>query len=40
LFEEIGAKDAEANEAAGEHGKHDAKASKSYQLKATGAIIR
>jgi hypothetical protein len=40
VFEEIGAKDAEAKEAAGEHGKHDAKASKSYQLKATGAVIR
>jgi hypothetical protein len=39
VFEEIGAKDAEAKEAAGEHGKHDAKASKTYQLKATGAIV-
>ena len=30
----------EAQEAAGEHAKHDAKASKVYQLKATGALIR
>jgi hypothetical protein len=30
----------EAKEAAGEHAKHDAKASKVYQLKATGALIR
>ena len=30
----------EAKEAAGEHAKHDATASKVYQLKATGALIR
>ena len=39
VFEAVG-KDAEAQEAAGEHGKHDAKASKEYQIKATGALIR
>jgi hypothetical protein len=31
---------AEAKEAAGEHAKADPKASKTYQLKATGAIVR
>lgn len=40
VFEQIGATDAHANEAAGEHGKHDAKASTKYQIKATGAIVR
>ena len=40
VFEAIGAKDEHANEAAGEHGKHDATASKKYQIKATGAIIK
>jgi hypothetical protein len=40
VFEEVGASDAEGKEAAGEHAKHDAKASKTYQLKATGAIIK
>ena len=40
VFEEIGAKDEHAKEAAGEHAKHDAAASKQYQIKATGAIIR
>jgi len=39
VFEAVGAA-AEANEAAAEHAKHDAKASRTYQLKATGAIIR
>lgn len=39
VFEQIGAADEHANEAAGEHGKHDAKASKRYQIKATGAIV-
>jgi predicted transcriptional regulator len=39
VFEEVKASDAEGKEAAGEHAKHDAKASKTYQLKATGAII-
>ena len=39
VFEEVGASDAEGKEAAGEHAKHDAKASKTYQLKATGALI-
>ena len=39
VFEVVG-KDAESKEAAGEHAKHDAKASKEYQLKASGAIIR
>jgi hypothetical protein len=40
VFEAIGATDDHANEAAGEHGKHDASASKAYQIKATGAVIR
>lgn len=39
-FEEIKAKDEHANEAAGEHGKHDASASKKYQIAATGAVIK
>jgi hypothetical protein len=39
VFEEVKGSDAEGKEAAGEHAKHDAKASKTYQLKATGAII-
>ena len=40
VFEEIGAKDAHGQEAAGEHAKHDAAASKTYQIKATGALIK
>jgi hypothetical protein len=40
VFEAIGEKDEHANEAAGEHGKHDATASKKYQIKATGAVIK
>ena len=40
VFEEVSAKDAEGKEAAGEHAKHDPKASKTYQLKATGAVVR
>jgi hypothetical protein len=40
VFEEVGATDEHAKEAAGEHAKHDATASKSYQIKATGAIIK
>jgi hypothetical protein len=40
VFEEIKAKDDHANEAAGEHAKHDASASKKYQIAATGAVIR
>ena len=40
VFEQVGASDAAGKEAAGEHGKHDAKASKTYHLKATGAIIK
>ena len=40
LFVEISSSDEHANEAAGEHGKHDAPASKKYQIKATGALIR
>ena len=42
-FERIKAGDAEGNEAASEHAKHQAKpdaATAKYQLKATGAIIR
>jgi hypothetical protein len=40
VFEEIGASDAHGNEAAGEHARHDAAASKKYQIKATGAVIK
>lgn len=40
VFEEIGAKNEHAKEAAREHAKHNAAASKQYQIKATGAIIR
>ena len=40
VFEAIGEKDEHANEAAGEHGKHDASASKKFQIKATGAVIK
>jgi hypothetical protein len=40
VFEAVGAKDAEGKEAAGEHAKHDAKASRTYQLKASGAVIK
>jgi hypothetical protein len=39
MFEAVGG-DAEAKEAAGEHAKHDPKASQTYQLKATGAVIQ
>ena len=38
VFEEVAG--AENKEAAGEHAKHDPKASKQYQIKATGAVIR
>jgi hypothetical protein len=40
VFEAIGGSDEHGNEAAGEHAKQDPKASKAYQIKATGAIIR
>ena len=40
VLEEIAAGDEHANEAAGEHAKHDAAASKKYQIKATGAVIK
>ena len=40
VFEAVGTADAHAREAAGEHAKQDAKASTSYQIKATGAVIR
>lgn len=39
VFEAVGG-DAEAKEAAGEHAKHDPKASQTYQLKAKGAVIQ
>ena len=39
-FSAIGGDDEHGKEAASEHAKHDAKASKTYQLKATGAIIK
>jgi hypothetical protein len=40
VFEAIAANDPHGNEAAGEHAKKDPKASTTYQLKGTGAIIR
>ena len=40
VFEEIAPKDEHGGEAASEHAKHDAKASKKYQIKATGAVIK
>lgn len=40
VFEAIGDTDDHSKEAAGEHAKQDAKASTSYQIKATGAVIR
>jgi hypothetical protein len=39
VFEAIGERDEHAKEAAGEHAKQDAKASATYQIKATGALI-
>lgn len=39
-FERVGAGDAEGKEAASEHAKAQPKAAATYQLKATGAIIR
>ena len=39
-FERVGANDAHGKEAAAEHAKHQATATATYQLKATGAIIR
>jgi hypothetical protein len=39
VFEAIGAGDEHSNDAAGEHAKQDAAASKKYQIKATGAVI-
>jgi hypothetical protein len=39
VFEAVGAT-AESKDAAGEHAKHDPKASQTYQLKATGAVIQ
>ena len=39
VFEAVGTS-TEAKEAAGEHARQDAKASQTYQLKATGAIIQ
>lgn len=40
VFEQVGATDGESTEAAGEHASKDPKASATYQIKATGAIIR
>jgi hypothetical protein len=40
VFEEIGASDGHGQEAAGEHAKTDPKASKTYQLKGTGVVIK
>jgi hypothetical protein len=39
VFEAVGGT-ADSKEAAGEHAKHDPKASQTYQLKATGAVIQ
>jgi hypothetical protein len=39
VFERVGSTP-ENQEAAGEHAKHDAKASKTYQIKASGAVIK
>lgn len=39
VFEAVGA-DEESTEAAGEHAKHDSRAQKQYQVKASGAIVR
>jgi hypothetical protein len=39
VFEAVGASP-EAKDAANEHARHDAKASQTYQLKATGAVIQ
>ena len=39
VFEEVGG-NAHAKDAAGEHAKHDPAASKTYHIKATGAVIR
>jgi len=39
VFEAVAAT-AESKDAAGEHAKHDPKASQTYQLKATGAVIQ
>ena len=38
VFEAVA--DGHGQDAAGEHAKHDAKASKEYQIKATGAIVK
>ena len=40
VFEVVDEKDGEAKEAAGEHAKKDAKASRTYQLKGTGVVIQ
>jgi hypothetical protein len=40
VFEEIAGTDEHAKEASTEHAKHDAQASKKYQIKATGAVIK
>ena len=40
VFEEIAAKDEHGKEAAAEHGQSDKNASKKYQIKATGALIK
>jgi hypothetical protein len=40
VFERVAATDAEGKEAASEHAKHQAQATATYQLKATGAVIR
>jgi uncharacterized protein DUF4920 len=39
VFEAVGS-DAESQDAASEHARHDGKASTAYQIKATGAVIR
>jgi hypothetical protein len=40
IFSAIGGDDEHGKEAASEHARHDAKASKTYQITATGAVIK
>jgi hypothetical protein len=40
IFEAIGGSDEHSKQAASEHAKHDDKASTTYQIKATGAVIK
>lgn len=40
VFEQVGAQDKHADQAGGEHANHHAAASKKYEIKATGALIK